>query len=295
VARLSRVPVFVLKSCVFEWPMPDLRPSPGQLGHTPIRDFSPPTTPATKFDAPGVGRTSGFGQVAYVSIEHLEDRMSARSVFAQLVVSVSLAFIAPNLWAQNPVPGALSPANLASPLGQTFAVGDFDNDSQPDGAVLVELGRFRGHGSLRIELHLSNSENAPLVFESTAAAHALAATDIDHDGDLDLVVAQPFAQQLLYVWLNDGHGVFEQGRIEDFPSAVVNVYEDLTQPVQHIQLPYLLLPPRRGAEIAMLAERRLPETPSSTSQSHAQWIAARPPSVVFTLNSPRAPPVSPSQ
>ena len=151
---------------------------------------------------------------------HVKTRLLVTLAFATF-----LAFMAPRLWAQDGVEGVLPRVVLVSQLNpdalfeQGLAVADFDNDHKPDGAVLVQSGKTAaGQNSFRIELHLSNSANTALTFESNETTLAITAVDVNKDGATDLVVEQPLTHKRLYVWLGDGHGGFHKGRVEDFSS-----------------------------------------------------------------------------
>src|SRR5262249_12577268 len=147
--------------------------------------------------------------------------MSLRSICAGFVLAISVVLAAHCLWAQDGIEGALSRANLSSPLnrgnplGRTLAVADFDNDHKLDGAVLVDSGQLHGRKTFRIRLYLSGSGNSELIFESAETALAIRTLDVNEDGATDVVIERPLSHQRLYVWLNDGHGDFRGGPIED--------------------------------------------------------------------------------
>src|SRR5262245_6964248 len=148
--------------------------------------------------------------------------MSLRSICARFVLAISVVLAAHCLWAQDGIEGALSRANLASPLnlsnplGRTLAFADFDNDHKLDGAVLLDSGRLLGLNTFRIDLHLSGRCNSELIFESVEIALAITTLDVNADGATDVVIERTLSHQRLYVWLNDGHGDFHRGGIQDF-------------------------------------------------------------------------------
>src|SRR5947209_1092273 len=78
------------------------------------------------------------------------------------------------------------------------ASADFDADGRPDVAVIQE-------GGSRVRVTLSGSPDAP-TFEVNAAS--IVASDINHDGDLDLTVATPTNQ--IVIRANHGRGRFTE-------------------------------------------------------------------------------------
>jgi len=197
--------------------------------------------------------------------------MSAGSLCVKFFAVTAVALAAPWLWAHDGLDGALprashrSRVNLSAPFVQTLAIADFDNDHKLDGAVLLDSGRTWGQNSFRIQFHLSGSSNTDLSFESTEPQLAIRALDINHDGATDVVVEHPFTHKRLYVWLNNGHGVFHKGRVEDFPSDEVPGGKRLESPFVRILCLAVYLPQQRGTEKTILA---------------ASFLRARPPSVI---------------
>lgn len=224
-----------------------------------------------------------------------DSRMKGRSLKAKLVLATSLALIAPCLWAQDGLEGALARANLAAPFGGTLAVADLDSDNKADGAVLLDSGRLHCQVTrFRIELHLSARRDTHLTFESTEVAQAVAARDIDEDGDTDVIVGQPFTQQLLRVWLNDGRGGFRKGRFEEFPPASAPTRERLKSHLVPRDRPALRLPPQRGFQIVMVTAGHLPGRRPSTGQFEVLPIASALASGAFAQDASRSPPLAQS-
>jgi hypothetical protein len=87
-----------------------------------------------------------------------------------------------------------------NPTPPQRADGDFDGDGRVDVAVIQERG-----GGTRLAIQLSSAAS---VVELEPSVTGVVQSDIDHDGDLDLVAAT--ASGDLLVWLNDGHGRFTQ-------------------------------------------------------------------------------------
>jgi hypothetical protein len=97
---------------------------------------------------------------------------------------------------------------VQSPLPQQ-AQGDFDGDGRVDVAAIKDdaAGRY-------ISITLSGSAGAA---DWKTAAAVLIKTDIDHDGDLDLVAVTPTGE--LVILINDGRGRFTR-QAESHPGAL---------------------------------------------------------------------------
>ena len=102
-------------------------------------------------------------------------------------------------------------------LGTALATADFNNDSHPDGAVL-----FRDNSTFRIEVHFRFGQVTRIEFASPIPTLAISACDVNHDGNVDLVVEEPFSHQRLFVWLNDGSGFFHSANDVDHSFQVEN-------------------------------------------------------------------------
>jgi len=222
--------------------------------------------------------------------------MNGRFFTIKFVLFVMVAFASPSLWAHDGLKAALlrmnhaSPRTFSTPFLQTLAIADFDNDYKLDAAVLVDSGRILDQNSFRIEFHLSGSSNTELYFESTETALSITALDVNHDGATDVVIEQSFTHKRLYVWLNDGHGGFHKGQIEDFPSAAAPNDERMESLSLRSDCPAVCLLQQRGSEMTMLAScsvrGRIPSTDEFEHSSLASPLASR----QFCLASSRASP-----
>jgi hypothetical protein len=92
--------------------------------------------------------------------------------------------------------GAFVP--YVAPILPQRAAADFDADGHPDVAVIQD-----GRDGSRVVVTLSGSRDAIAL---SMDAVSVAANDIDHDGDADLVVAT--SSNRVVVWINDGRGHF---------------------------------------------------------------------------------------
>lgn len=193
--------------------------------------------------------------------------MNVRFLCRNLAFATVL-LVAPVLRAQDGVQGALASIRATTPLAQSFtslqgptlAIADFDGDNKPDGAILLEADRLRGQGNFKIELHLTEHDNADIKFQSAEPELTVEALDIDHDGDIDLVIEQSVTRKRLQVWINDGHGNFEKVRIEDFPSPVPTRQQ--LSSWQRLDYPVISLPSQRGFETMLMASHIAGRPPS---------------------------------
>lgn len=151
-------------------------------------------------------------------------RSLIRTVVLLAVVSAVSA-----LHAQDGLSAALSCLNSWDPssalLGPSIATADFNNDTHPDGAVLLH-----SDNTFRIEVHFRYQQVSRITFASNLSALAISALDVDHDGTPDLVVEEPFSHQPLFIWLNDGYGSFHSVHVEDYPRVDEDSCRDLAPP-----------------------------------------------------------------
>ena len=222
-----------------------------------------------------------------------------RSGNLKLILAVFLVGLVPGLWAQDGLEGALSrvklasPPNFAEPFAQTLTVADFDNDNKPDGAVLVDSSRTSGRNSFRIELHLSGSKDTSLSFESPESGLTITASDVNRDGVTDVVVERSLTHKRLYVWLGDGHGGFQKGRVEDFPSPETTGH-GLKGPLAVRDFPAVGLPSQGDSWISVLAASAVRGRPPSANDFRPLGSLSSTVSNSFSAISSRAPPTFPT-
>src|SRR5262249_27533566 len=149
---------------------------------------------------------------------------------------------------------------------RTLAVADFDNDHKLDGAVLVDSGQLHGRKTFRIRLYLSGSGNSELIFESAETALAIRTLDVNEDGATDVVIERPLSHQRLYVWLNDGHGDFRGGPIEDSRHRANPTGDQFDEPASQQDCAPGCLSPHRGTETGRLTARFLSGLPPSACE-----------------------------
>src|SRR2546429_8324041 len=92
-------------------------------------------------------------------------------------------------------------------FGQTLALADFDGDSRVDEATLGGIGR-----SKNIEIHLTQARASTFLHFDTQTNDrgSLFASDIDNDGDNDLIWSDLLHPNDVVIWLDDGSGRFER-------------------------------------------------------------------------------------
>lgn len=192
----------------------------------------------------------------------LKTIMYSRLLHRQLLIAMAVVCLAPFVSAQDGLKEALSQTNLAMPVGHTLAVADLDGDDKADGAILLDSRWVGANNSIKIQLHFTGRPNAELSFESAGHALAVKAWDIDHDGDIDLVIEDAFTHRPLRVWINEGHGDFHEGRLQDYPSLALDTDKELQLPYNRPDCLALCVTPQRSFEVSMMTVHRLGRPPS---------------------------------
>jgi len=123
--------------------------------------------------------------------------------FALLVTSVFHAGLARGDECPFPM-FAATRAYLISGIGYSVAVGDFNKDGKPDVAVVVI-----GSGTNTVQVFLGNGDGTlqpPIYYTPTTSPQSIVAADVNHDGNLDLVVGEGSE---MWVLLGNGNGTFK--------------------------------------------------------------------------------------
>ncbi|HKD82920.1 MAG TPA: hypothetical protein VKH81_24735 [Candidatus Angelobacter sp.] len=215
--------------------------------------------------------------------------MLARLHLRGFLVGAALLCLAPFLSAQDGLKGAVSQADFTTSLGNTLAVANLDGDNQADGAILLDSKRLGSYNSIKIELHFTNRPNSELTFESNGQPVAVRAWDVDHDGDTDLVVEDVFTHKPVRVWINEGHGDFHEGSVQDYTSLAFIASGQLQLPSNRPGDLPLGLPPQRSFDISVLTVHALGRPPSPGTRVAAA-IDPSAKSHSHTSPSSRAPP-----
>src|SRR5262245_45417663 len=127
------------------------------------------------------------------------------ATFALLIVLVAGVCCASALPRRN-TPQVLEKANFLR-FGQSLAFADFDGDNRVDTATLSGGGR-----SKHIEIRLSRAKaRIQLRFSTpTTELGSLFTSDVDNDGDNDLIWSDLLRADDVIIWLDDGTGRFER-------------------------------------------------------------------------------------
>ena len=153
------------------------------------------------------------------------------------------------------------------------ALGDFDGDGRIDTATVQ-----RHDGDDRISIQLSRSASDVRL---DASVTGIVESDVDHDGDLDLVAETASGEVL--IWLNDSYGRFTrkasttQGR--EVSRAPVLVHTVWPESLAVVGRSSVVRWPAHAYPIVLVAKAHAP-TPDLPSERRA-----------LALTSPRAPPL----
>jgi hypothetical protein len=134
------------------------------------------------------------------------------------------------------------------------ALGDFDGDGRMDTALVQDRA-----GDRHISIQLSRSAS---IIRLDASVIGVIESDVDHDGDLDLVAATPSGDVL--IWLNDGYGRFTRQaastNARDLSGALVLVQTVWPESMAvGIRAPFVASP-AQGHAIFLLTKARPPTT-----------------------------------
>ncbi len=144
-------------------------------------------------------------------------QMYNRNPLAKLVgfLNVALAFVLGfgviQVFGQPHGPLSSHPNTQVSPYNPPIFF-DFDRDNKLDRAELSSNGPLK-----RISVTLGKSSWVSLPFDSGASDRGrLISSDIDNDGDADLIwISQSYPQKVV-MWLGDGHGNFSQATVSEW-------------------------------------------------------------------------------
>ena len=125
--------------------------------------------------------------------------------FALLIVMVAGVCCANPLPRQNTP--SISDRTSFLHFGQSLALADFDGDNRTDTATLVGGGRIKD-----IEIRLSRAKASVVLRFNTLSSErgSLFTSDIDNDGDNDLIWSDLLRADDVVIWLDDGTGRFDR-------------------------------------------------------------------------------------
>src|SRR5262245_26684763 len=101
---------------------------------------------------------------------------------------------------------------------QSVAVSDIDGDQLLDRATVTGAGPNK---IIRVCLSHNNGSSVLSFSSASLGAGSLLASDVDQDGDVDLVWTDLTNSGEVVVWLNDGVGRFERATLGTFTGGLV--------------------------------------------------------------------------
>jgi hypothetical protein len=117
----------------------------------------------------------------------------------------------------------VSPARNAAPrrarIVPQFAIEDFDGDSRPDIATVLEGRRGSADNHYRIRFQLSSGGSQNIDLTAPVGGLDISSRDVNGDDFLDLVVTTAGTNRPVAVLLNDGAGNFTTSDPSAFPGA----------------------------------------------------------------------------
>src|SRR5262249_62365432 len=141
----------------------------------------------------------------------------------------------------------------------------------------------------RLDFAISGEAPASATLQSSEDAVGIRVADVDHDSDLDIVVASTTSGQTIAVWLNDGSGHFTPSS-SPVPASATWTARTLDRNLPDGLLVTADVPSRRGVGVsAARARAPSPSTSSAALSPASHPFASR---LVLFSAAPRAPPAS---
>jgi hypothetical protein len=149
-------------------------------------------------------------------IDMLWKRLAEMRTVGMLLLLVFASIIAVGLETATPARNA---APHEARIVPQFAIEDFDGDSRPDIATVVEgrSGAAGNHYRIRFQLSSGGSQNIDLT--APLGGLDLSSRDVNGDDFLDVVVTTAGTNRPVAVLLNDGAGTFTASDPSAFPRA----------------------------------------------------------------------------
>lgn len=177
----------------------------------------------------------------------------------------------------------------ARPFSFSTVVGDLNADGIPDVVVADRTATALGGRQFRLDFSISGQPSNFTTFQSNDDVVTVGGADVDHDSDLDIVVADPISGRTVRIWLNDGFGHFKPASVERFAKVILptRIIGDDRSPVVPDQV--AVAPRRDNHSIPVLVS--FAASSASSRPIGADHARFSPRSASFQL-APRAPPAS---
>jgi hypothetical protein len=193
---------------------------------------------------------------------------------------------------------SVAPQALAAPAyrlgtaGRPFewstAVGDFNADGRPDVIVADRVSPWTRNAGYRLNFAISGEAVASESFEAPDDSIGIRVADVDHDSDLDIVLASVTSGRTIGVWLNDGAGHFTRSSMKVATAAVLSpLAADRGRP----DGAPMTLDGSSRRSAAMSPVRARAPAPARTSPRLAERESVAVSLLVVSSAAPRAPPV----
>jgi len=138
------------------------------------------------------------------------------------------------------------PSALNSPALSGWVLADLNGDQNVDLAT-ARSGHHDANGyAQEVRITLGASQQTSFRFQSRGATVELSSRDVDGDQDRDLVILEPVSREPIGVWINDGAGLFHEGKLADFRALL-----------GHGRSSTSLLPPRQRLALLAISEERI--------------------------------------
>ena len=122
-----------------------------------------------------------------------------------------------------PAPGSVAP----------FAIADFDGDQRPD-LARVQAGQSNSYETQYwIQLQLTRAGRQLIAIEAPFGGLRVAASDVNGDHAIDLVLSTAWLDRPVAILLNDGHGRFTFEKPSAFPGAFRRPASELFSQMRH--------------------------------------------------------------
>ncbi len=190
-------------------------------------------------------------------------------------------------------PEALAPptyrlGTAGRPFEWSTVVGDFNADGRPDVIVADRTSPWSRNAGYRLNFAISGEAATSESFQAPDDGIGIRVADVDHDSDLDIVLASVTSGRTIGVWLNDGTGHFTRSSMQVPTAAVLSpLAADRGWP----DGAPMTLDGSSRRSAAMAPVRARAPTPARTSPRLVDRESGAVSLLIFSSAVPRAPPV----